>query len=339
MLINTKGLNVSANKAFYTSLAFLILASVLLLNLFKKVIPLTINHAIYYCQTFFANTVITLPHSIPSLLVLLLSLVFIAGLFIFIVQVVKMKILVAKLSKNKVTIPLRVVTLSHSLGIVGRVDVVRDRRCLSFCYGFIKPKIILSTQLIKILTQDELKAVLIHEQYHLKNYDPLKIMFGQVATSMFWFLPVIKDLHDHFIILKEFSADQLVVDMQHSTRNLKLALAKVVDYSITPQIGIVSFTNNKGLEARILHLAGNRGKPSFILSLVRLFTTSLVVLFIFVIINIPVYAIETGKNTHSYLICPNSSCAGISSCSKEQIIKGELFSSQPMFTPLKYSSK
>lgn len=329
-----------ANKAFYTSLAFFIVSSILLLALFKKVAPLTVSHAVYYCQTLLANTIITLPHSLPSLFAILLSLILITGFLTFAIQVIKMRVLIAKLSRNRVSIPQKVASISLFFGMADRVDVVRDERCLSFCYGFLKPRIMLSSQLFKILTKEQLKAVLLHEQYHLKNYDPLKIILGQVATSMLWFLPVIKDFHDHFVTLKEFSADQLVIDVQKSARNLKLALAKVVDYSITPVSGIVPFVSIRGLEARILHLTGNREKPSFKLSLMRLLMSIFMILFILVTINIPVYAIETGNNSHAYLICPtNSSCTGISSCSKEQMTKENLFSSQPMFTPLKYSSR
>lgn len=340
MKIDNIALNFSTNKAFYASFAFFLLSFLLLFSLLKKVIPLTVSHAVYYCQTLLANTIIALPHSLPSLFVILLLLIFSTGVFIFTIQVIKMRVLITRLSKNRIPMPRKVVAISQSLGIASRVDVVKDRRCLSFCCGFQRTRIILSSQLLKILTEGELKAVLIHEQYHLKNYDPLKIMLGQIATSMFWFLPVIKDFHDHFVVLKEFSADQWVLDVQKSAKNLKLALAKVVDYPITPTSGIVPFTTIKGLEARILHLTGKREKPSFKLSAMKLFMSSFMILFIFVTINIPIYAIETSTNTHSYLICPtNSSCTGTSVCSREQMIKENFMGVQPMSIPLKYSSK
>ncbi len=322
MKINDSTLNFSANKAFYISFAFFLLSFLLLFSLLQKVVPLTVSHAVYYCQSLLANTSITLPHSLPSLLVILLLLVFSTGIFIFTIQIMKSRLLIVRLSKKKMPSSRKIDVISKSLGIVNKIDIVRDDRCLSFCYGFFKPRIILSSQLIKILTEEELKAVLIHENYHLKNLDPLKIILGQIATSMFWFLPVIKDFHDQFIVLKEFLADQLVVDIQGSGKSLKLALAKVVDYSITPASGIVLFTSVKGLEARILHLTDTKEKPRFKMSAMRLIMSSFIVIFIFVFLNIPIYAIETGVNTHAYLICPMSSnCTGISSCSKEQDTK------------------
>lgn len=348
MKINNLTLNFSANKAFYTSFIFFILSFFLLFGLFKKIVPLTVSHAVYYCQTLFANTIITLPHALPSLFVILLLLVFSTGIFIFTIQIIKSRLLIAGLQKKKMPLPKEIVAVFKSLGIVNeqalsfgnRVDIVKDKRCLSFCYGFFKPRIILSSQLLKILTEEELKAVLIHEDYHLKNYDPLKIMLGQVASSMFWFLPVIKDFHNHFIVLKEYSADQLVIKVQGSAKNLKLALAKVVDYSMVPASSVVPFTSVNGLETRILHLINTRGKPGFRMSIGRLFVSSFVILLIFVFLNIPIYAIETGAKTHTYLICPTGgSCTGLSSCGKGQNVKEDLFSSLPMFTPLKYSSR
>lgn len=332
--------NSSANRVFYTSFAFFLLSFLLLLSLLKKIAPLTVNHAIYYCQSLFANTIITLPHSLPSLFMISLLSVFLTGVFISIIQIIKSQLLVARLSKKKIPIPKEAAAISKSLGIVSRIDIVKDSRYLSFCYGFLKPRIIFSSKLLKILTKEELKAVLIHEHYHLKNYDPLKIMLGQIATSMFWFLPVIKDFQDHFIVLKEFSADQLAIDIQGSAKYLKLALAKVLNYSIAPAAGVVSFTNVKGLETRILYLTNTREKPSFKMSVTRLIISSFMILFIFVLLNIPIYAIEIDTNAHVYLICPtNNSCSGISSCSKKQIMKEDLFSSQPRLTPLMYSPK
>lgn len=334
MKINNSTLNFSANKAFYIIFVFFLVSFLLLFSLLKKVVPLTVSHAVYYCQSLLANTSISLPHSLPSLLVILLLLVFSTGIFIFTIQIIKSRLLIVRLSKKKMPSSREIDVISKSLGIINRIDIVRDSRCLSFCYGFLKPRIILSSQLIKILTKEELKAVLIHENYHLKNFDPLKIMFGQIAASMFWFLPVIKDFHNHFIVLKEFSADQLVIDIQGSSRSLKLALAKVVDYSITPASGIILFTSVKGLEARILHLTDKKEKPRFKMSVMRLIVSSFIIIFIFMFLNTPIYAIEIGVNTHAYLICPtSSSCNGISSCSKVQGIEENLFSSQPMFTP------
>lgn len=305
----------SANKTFYASFAFFLLSFFLLFCLIKKIAPLTVSHTVYYCQTLFANTAVTLPHSLPSLFMILLLLVFSTGILIFIVQVMKTRFMVQKLLKKRVLISPQISAISETLGVAKRVDIVKDKRCLSFCYGFLKPRIVLSSQLLQILTDKELKAVLIHEHYHLKNRDPLKIMLGQIAFSMFWFLPILKDLHEHFIVLKEFSADELVIDMQGSAKSLKSALAKVVDYSITPSLGVVTFTANKSLEARVIHLTDRTKKPSFRMSVIRLLMSGFVILFIFVFLNIPIYEVNSGANKHTYLICPKvGKCANFSSC-------------------------
>ncbi len=333
-------INSSANKAFFTSLSFFLLASLLLFSLFKKIIPLTVNHIVYFCQNRFGNAVVTLPHSLPSLVVTILSLVFLTGILILLFQLFKTKVLIYQLLRNQIPINKPTQTFFESLDMADKVNIVENDQYLSFCYGFIKPKIILSSKLIDALTKDELQAVLIHEQYHLKNRDPLKIVLGHIATSMFWFLPVLKDFHDHFIVLKEFAADQMVINLQGSTKNLKLALVKVVSGSINQSTGAVAFAVSKGLEARILHLAAIGKEPVFKISLIRLFLSCSMLLFFFTFLNMPIYPIEVGKNTHAYLVCPtNSSCGGIASCPKEQTTKENMFSSQPMFSPVKYSSE
>ncbi len=65
----------------------------------------------------------------------------------------------------------------------------------------------ISSNLIKSLSEGELKVVLLHESYHLKHRDPLKIILSQVATTMFFFVPILKDIHSHYALSKEISAD------------------------------------------------------------------------------------------------------------------------------------
>ena len=103
-----------------------------------------------------------------------------------------------KTLKNKVITPQKVNKIAKELGLVDKIDVVKTKSFSSFCYGFVKPRICLSLKLAKALNGRELKAVFIHETYHLKNRDPLKILLSQAATSMFFFVPTLRDIHNYY---------------------------------------------------------------------------------------------------------------------------------------------
>lgn len=72
----------------------------------------------------------------------------------------------------------RVVRLAEHLRLANRVDVVRSEQPYAYCYGLLRPRICLSTGLVHLLDDEELEAVLLHERYHLQNYDPLKIVLA-----------------------------------------------------------------------------------------------------------------------------------------------------------------
>jgi len=89
------------------------------------------------------------------------------------------------------------------LVLAGRVDVVRDVRPFSFCYWFRRPRICLSTGLIKRLDDAELRAVLLHERYHLRQRDPLRLVIARYFAAGLYVVPVVEELVEYYTLQKE----------------------------------------------------------------------------------------------------------------------------------------
>lgn len=306
----------SANRSFYILLTIFAGGLFILFSLLSKIAPLAISHTIYFCQKAISNILFTLPHSFPSLLVLILLLVVMIGFSLLSAKLVKTLVFIKRVLKNKVATPEKVYKIARKLNIVKEIDVVNDRKFSSFCYGFIKPRICLSLNLIRLLSEQELTAVMIHESYHLKHKDPLKIILSEVAASMFFFVPTLKDINNHYALSKEVAADHLAIQ-DKGGQDILSALMKVLNFSAPSFLGVASFANENSLEKRVEILTNPGGGLRIKISSIRLILSTVVFLSALALLNLPVYAVENGHDSHAYFICP--------------------FSSQKQFTPANYS--
>lgn len=109
-----------------------------------------------------------------------------------------------------------------------KIIVLSHPAPMAITMGFIFPKIILTTGLINLLTNDELKAVILHEEYHKENRDPLKLFLLSLSSSLLWYIPIQKWFLGKFRIIQEILADDAAIKQQETTVNLGSALLKMV---------------------------------------------------------------------------------------------------------------
>jgi Zn-dependent protease with chaperone function len=175
-------------------------------------------------------------------------------------QLLATLVLIRSLLARRVAVPERVHAAARGLGIDGRIDVVDDGRPFSFCYWFVRPRICLSTALIARLDEEELRAVLFHERYHLRHRDPLRLVIARYFAAGLYVVPVVEDLVAHFTLEKELEADDDAVSAMGDVRPLARALyallpdADEVSLGLLVPVGSLSVT-----EARIEHLV--QGTP------------------------------------------------------------------------------
>jgi hypothetical protein len=107
------------------------------------------------------------------------------------------------------------------------VTVFEDRLPLAFTGGFLKPRVFLSTQLVDILDEKELRAVILHEFHHQKSKDPLKGLAVSFISDFLFFLPVSRFLKKAYHLTSEMTADAYSVSSQASPLDLVSSLLKV----------------------------------------------------------------------------------------------------------------
>jgi beta-lactamase regulating signal transducer with metallopeptidase domain len=80
----------------------------------------------------------------------------------------------------------------------------------------------------------------LHEQYHFKNHDPLKVFFVTIILDAFSYISIMKVLVHHYKICKELLADQYAISKMNSSLGLSKALLKInrIKKNIPVSIGI-----------------------------------------------------------------------------------------------------
>lgn len=125
----------------------------------------------------------------------------------------------------------------------------------AFCLGFWRPHIWLTAGLADLLTDDELAAVLVHEAYHCRRRDPLRLLISRAVKSAFFFLPLVGDLAKLAELQQEIAADQTVIETMGDDLPLLCSLQKLLTQN-TPKTPLprATITPFNVTEARLRRL-------------------------------------------------------------------------------------
>ena len=296
----------------FVCLTFAALAvSSIVTALLYKASPLFTSKTLFICQKFISNIMFEIPRSLPQTLILAIGVVLGTGFLSFLLQLVKTRIFLRKLLRNRIAISSDLVNILKSLNLTNKVILVKDRNLFSFCCGIFNPFIVVSTGLVKSLTEEELKAVLLHEQSHLISRDPIKVLIGKTFSSMFFFLPIFRELHKNIEAANELLADQWTISHQQNSTFLRGALKKIL---AVPQLNFAAVSNVSGpdyFEIRIHRLVNPGAKHTLRLSFVSLVTTFLFILFSWFLLQTPVSAFHMDSQSNStYFLCSvDQSCS------------------------------
>lgn len=81
-------------------------------------------------------------------------------------------------------------------------------RPAAFCFGLLRPKIVLTAGLLARLDEDEQTAALLHEIQHARVREPLRCLLARCAVSALFWLPALRDLFERYVLVKEVAADR-----------------------------------------------------------------------------------------------------------------------------------
>lgn len=260
-----------ADRAFTLVVALALVSSAILGALLAAIVP----HAAHVLTVGPDDLV----DAVTLLLLVLATCGIALGLGSLFRQLLTTASLIRSLVARRVATPRRVLTLAHELGLDGRIDVVADDHPFSFCYWFRRPRVCVSTALVHRLSTDELRAVLIHERYHLRHRDPLRVVIARYFAAGLYVVPVVDELAAFYALQKEIAADEDAV-RRVGVAPLARALYKLLpsgdrDFGLLMPVTALSVT-----EARIDRLVAGKDAPlqlsaaSIVLSLGALLAAS-----------------------------------------------------------------
>jgi Zn-dependent protease with chaperone function len=147
-------------------------------------------------------------------------------------------------------------------GLAGRVVLVDAADSFSFVYGVMTPRVAVSRGLLERATDQELRAVLEHERYHVRNIDPLKAALVKVLAEALFILPALDSLRTRYVAGRELAADRHAVELC-GRRSLAGALLKVVRGPDWSELGgAAAMSRPELLDMRLIQLeTGAEPKP------------------------------------------------------------------------------
>jgi Zn-dependent protease with chaperone function len=177
-------------------------------------------------------------------------------------QALASRVLSRRVRALAIVAPEALAQAARQTGLAGRVVFVDVADSFSFVYGAMTPRVAVSRGLLDRATGDELRAVLEHERYHVRNLDPLKAALMRVLAEALFFLPALSSLRARYVAGRELAADRQAVALC-GRRPLAGALFKVVrGPEWSEQAGAAAIASPDLLDVRLIQLeTGYEPKP------------------------------------------------------------------------------
>ena len=78
----------------------------------------------------------------------------------------------------------------------------------AFTIGLFRPKVVISKGMIQTFSDEEMDAIIFHEEYHQNNHDQLKLFCFTLLAEGMMYIPVLKGLLQRYHTYQELAADK-----------------------------------------------------------------------------------------------------------------------------------
>jgi Zn-dependent protease with chaperone function len=172
----------------------------------------------------------------------------------FVRQAIASRVLSRRVRVLAATAPEALSQAAWQTGLAGRVVLVDAADSFSFVYGVMTPRVAVSRGLLERTTDDELRAVLEHERYHVRNIDPLKAALVRVLCEALFILPALESLRTRYVAGRELAADRRAVALcgRHPLAGALLKVVRGPDWSELG--GAAAISNPELLDVRVVQL-------------------------------------------------------------------------------------
>ena len=165
----------------------------------------------------------------------------------------------ALMGTDRCPVPRVVQAEAAVLGCAARLDAVDGEEAFAVTYGLIRPRILISSGLARVLTRAEIGAVLAHEAEHIRCRDPLRLLAARLAAAWACYLPAARWLWGGAMLRHELAADRAAAG-RAGRSVLAGALLKLASTPTCPAVAAASPAGDgpRSLEARVSQLEAGR---------------------------------------------------------------------------------
>lgn len=133
-----------------------------------------------------------------------------------------------------------------------------DGAAYAFTYGIWNPRIVVSTGLVAATTDDELVAVLRHEDFHRRHRDPLRVLALRTWAAAFFLVPILGTLLQRVLDCQELRADRAAVRACGVPPMAGALLKATGQPTAAPGTALAAMAGPALLEARVTQLETGR---------------------------------------------------------------------------------
>ncbi|TNJ62224.1 M56 family metallopeptidase [Paenibacillus hemerocallicola] len=126
-------------------------------------------------------------------------------------------------------------------GLGTEIIVVRNEAFVALAIGMYRPKIVISTQVLHMFNDDEVKAILLHEWHHCRNHDSIKLFIMTLLTEAFGYWPIMKPIFRYYQTWTELLADRFAIRQMGTELHLGSVLLKLSKLGKTEPVTAVHF--------------------------------------------------------------------------------------------------
>ncbi len=132
--------------------------------------------------------------------------------------------------------------------------VVHDKAFVGLNIGLWRPRIVISTAALAQCSAEEVQGVLLHELYHCRKRDNLRLFILTLMAESFFYLPVIKPVLAYVHTWLELFADRFAIRQMGTSLHVGTVLLKLAGGERAPAYGAALRFAGTALDYRMLQI-------------------------------------------------------------------------------------
>jgi bla regulator protein blaR1 len=121
-----------------------------------------------------------------------------------------------------------------ALGLRRHVAVTGSPGSIVAVKGALRPTLLVSAALVRRLSDEELRCLLLHELAHVRRRDTLFVHLQTLVSCLFWFHPLVWVLQHQWLQAREEACDDDVLALAGTRRGYAACLFKLVEFGLEP---------------------------------------------------------------------------------------------------------